>query len=138
MVEICVAPLNQISRGSISHPVQPNASSRAKMDLQATLFGRECATILPSPPVSPSMYAYPPSHGDHGKYITRLASRHFLPAPSNLVTFRSAESVQQASETRASTSQYQVSPSRDEQTHLTSRIYIRPPQLQSPALKAST
>ena len=96
--------------------MQPHARSRAKMDHQATLFGRECATILPSPPVSPSMYASSPSHGDHGKYITRLASRHFLPAPSNLATFRPSESVQQVSGTRASTSQYQVSPPRDEQT----------------------
>ena len=115
MVEGCVVPLNQISTGSINHPMQPHARSRAKMDQQATLLGRECATILPSPPVSPSMYASSQSHGDHGKYITKLASRHFLPAPSNLATFRSAESVQQASGTRASTSQYQVSPPRDEQ-----------------------
>ena len=147
MVEIFVAPLNQTSRGSLNHPVQPNTRSRAKMDLQATLFDREGATILPSPPVSPSMYAYSPSHGDHGKYITRLASRHFLPAPSTLATFTSAESVQQTSDTRASTSQYQVSPPRDKQTpprftnvHQTTAVAepssrspgMRVPQLPSP------
>ena len=140
MVESCVVPLDTISTGSINHPLQPHARSRGKMDHQATLFGRECATILPSPPVSPSMYAYSPSHGDHGKYITRLASRHFLPAPSNLATFRSAESVQQASETRTATSQYQVNPPRDEQTspHLTNLHHntaVAEPSSKSPSMR---
>ena len=138
MVESCVVPLNQISTGSINRPVQPHSRSRAKMDHQATLFGRECATILPSPPVSPSMYAYSPSHGDHGKYITRLASRHFLPAPSNLATFKSAESVQQPSDTK--TSQYQVSPPRNEQTppHFTNphqNTAVAEPSSKSPSMR---
>ena len=140
MVESLVFPSNQISTGFINQPMRPHARSRPKMDHRATLFGRECATILPSPPVSPSMYGYSPSHGDHGKYITRLASRHFLPAPSNLATFRSAESVQQASDTRASTSQYQVSPPRDEQTppHLTNlhqNTAVAEPSFKSPNMR---
>lgn len=65
------------------------------MDVQASLFGRKGANVLPSPPESPSMYAYPPAPGEHGRYTTRLASRHALPTPSGSSTFGSAESARQ-------------------------------------------
>lgn len=65
------------------------------MDVHASLFGRKGANVLPSPPESPSMYAYPPAPGEHGRYTTRLASRHALPTPSGSSTFGSAESARQ-------------------------------------------
>lgn len=86
------------------------------MDLQAGLLGRKCVNILPSPPESPSMYAYPPALGGHGRYTTRLASRHVLPTPSRCATFRLAESDQQACDEKVSASQSQENPSRDGRT----------------------
>lgn len=106
-------PFRSKSRSSINHLVQTTARSRAKMDLQATLFGRRCANILPSPPESPSMYAHPPSREEH---TTRLASRQLFPTPSSSATFRLAESVRQASDEKTSASQSQESPPRDAPT----------------------
>lgn len=113
MVEISVSHCGQIPSRSISRSVHPIAHNRAKMDPQAGLFSRKCANILPSPPESPSMYAYPSALGEHGRYTTRLASRHVLPTPSRCVTFGSAESVQQSCDERVSASQSQENPSRD-------------------------
>lgn len=85
------------------------------MDFQATIFARKSGNVLPSPPESPSMYAYPPAPGEHSRYTTRLATRHILPAPSGGVTFRLAESVRQADE-KASASLSQTNPSRNGRT----------------------
>lgn len=110
MVGICVTYSDQISGRSTSRSVQTTARSQAKMDLPSSLFGRKCANVLPSPPESPSMYAYPPAPGEHGRYITRLASRHALPAPSNSATFIPPENE------KASPSQYQENPLRNGRT----------------------
>lgn len=79
------------------------------------MFARKCGNLLPSPPESPSMYAYPPAPGEHSRYTTRLATRHILPAPSGVVNFRLAESVRQPDE-KASASLSQANPSRDGRT----------------------
>ena len=75
------------------------------------------------------MYAYPPAHGEHGQYTTRLVSRHILPAPSVNVTFGLAESVRQADE-KASASLSQANPPRDGRTspHSSSLHQIIPPE----------
>ncbi|KAF6221844.1 hypothetical protein HO133_001812 [Letharia lupina] len=85
------------------------------MDLQASLFGGKCANVLPSPPESPSMYAYP-ALGEHGRYTTRLPSRRVLPSPTGGATFRSAEDRRQACDEKGSPSQSYENPPRDERT----------------------
>lgn len=94
------------------------AQSQAKMDLQASMFGRECANVLPSPPNSPSMHAYPPAPREHGQYNIRLATRHVLLAPSSSAAFGSAETVGQACDKKISASQSQKNTSRDGRTPL--------------------
>ena len=111
------------------------------MDPQAGLCSRKCANILPSPPVSPSMYAAPPELGEHGRHTTRVASRHVLPTPSRCVTFESAGSVQQACDEKLSASQSQENPSRDARisSHLSSLnqiITVENPNAVSPNLRA--
>ena len=61
------------------------------------------------------MYAFPPAPGEHGRYTTRLASRHILPAPSGNVAFGMAEKVRQANE-KASASLSQANPPCDGRT----------------------
>lgn len=95
--------------------MQTSAHSRTKMDLQTNLSGRKSANILPSPPQSPSMYAYPSALGEHGQYTTRLSSCHVLPVSSSSTIFRSAEDLRQANE-KVSALQSQGNPSRDGRT----------------------
>ena len=70
---------------SISKSVQTIARSRAEMEFQASLFGRTCANILPSPPASPSIYAYPSALGERCWYTTRIASPHVLSTPASTI-----------------------------------------------------
>lgn len=107
MVGTCITHLDQIFRPLISYSVQNTAPSRAKMDFQANLFGRKCANVLPSPPESPSTYAYLPAPGEHGRYTTRLAARHILATPSSITTLRLAESTLQSCDEEALASQSQ-------------------------------
>ena len=74
------------------------------MDHPVSLLSRKCANVLPSPPESPSMYAYPPAPGEHGRYTTRMASRHVLPGTSSSAAFKPAESE------KASPSRHQENP----------------------------
>ncbi|CAF9915829.1 MAG: hypothetical protein ALECFALPRED_010338 [Alectoria fallacina] len=94
------------------------AQSQAKMDLQASLFGRECANVLPSPPESPSMHPYPPAPGEDGQYNIRLATRHVLLAPPSTAVCGSAETVGQACDKKISASQSQENTSRNARTPL--------------------
>ncbi len=110
MVGIRVTHSDRLSRRSISRSLQTTAQGRAKMYHPINTFSRKCANVLPSPPESPSMYAYPPAPGEHGRYITRMASRHILPGPSSSAAFGSAESE------KASPSQYQENRPRDGRT----------------------
>lgn len=110
MVGVRVTPSDRLSRRSTSRSLQTIAQGRAKMDHPINLFSRKCANVLPSPPESPSMYAYLPAPGEHGRYTTRMASRHILPGPSSSAAFRSAESE------KASPSPYQENPPRDGRT----------------------
>ena len=66
------------------------------MDFQATLFGRKCANILPSPPTSPSTYAYPSAFGERGWYSTTRVSPQVLPTPSTSLSFSPTENLPQA------------------------------------------
>ena len=66
------------------------------MEYQATLFDRKCANILPSPPISPSTYAYPSAFGERGWYSTTLASPKVLPTPSASLSFSPTENPPQA------------------------------------------
>ena len=83
-----------------------------RMDLQASVFGRKCANILPSEPESPSLYAYPPAFGDRGRYTARQTSRHVLPALCGSAVCRSADSAQQGYNAKAA-SQRQATSSHD-------------------------
>ena len=51
------------------------------MEFQATLSGRKGAKNLPSPPISPSTYAYPSAFGERSWYTTTLESPQFLSIP---------------------------------------------------------
>ncbi|CAD6566356.1 MAG: hypothetical protein ASARMPREDX12_008199 [Alectoria sarmentosa] len=98
--------------------MQTMAQNQAKMDLQASLFGRERANVLPSPPDSPSMHPYPPAPREHGQYTIRLATGHVLLAPPGSAAFGSAESVGQACDEKKSNAQSQENTSRDGRTPL--------------------
>ncbi len=86
------------------------------MDFQTSLFGIQCAKILPSPPGSPPMCAYPPAFGELGWYTTRLASRHLLPASSINAALRSPEIARQSSHEKLSASKIQENPFYDRHT----------------------
>lgn len=62
------------------------------MECQATPFGHKCANILPSPPISPSLYAYSSALRERGWCTTTLASPHFLPTPSANMSFNPTKS----------------------------------------------
>ena len=66
------------------------------MELQATLLGRKCANILPSPPISPPTYVYPSAFGGRSWSSTTLASQQGLPTPSAKCSFSPTEISQQA------------------------------------------
>lgn len=66
------------------------------MELQATLSGRKCANILPSPPISPSTHAYSSAFGERSWYSTTLASPQVLPTPYAILSFSPTESPPQA------------------------------------------
>ena len=83
------------------------------MNIQTTLFGRQCVNVLPSPPASPSMYAYPSATEEHGWYTTRLVSPLFLPTPSPNSRFNSTESIPQTPDKETLASQSQEEPPRD-------------------------
>ena len=65
------------------------------MNFQATLVGGKCANILPSPPITPSTYAYSSAFGERDWYTTTLASPQVLPAPSASLSFSRTESLPQ-------------------------------------------
>ena len=66
------------------------------MEFQATLFGRKCANILPSPPISPSTYTCSSAFGECSWYSTTLASPRVLPTPAASLSFSPTESPPQA------------------------------------------
>ena len=66
------------------------------MEFQATLFGRKYANILPSPPISPSTYAYSSAFGESGRCTTTLASSQVVPTPSASLSFSPTENLPQA------------------------------------------
>ena len=79
------------------------------MDVRAKLVGPKCAEILPSPPESPespSMYACPSASGEHGR---RLGSRQVLPTSPDSPNVVPRESIRQAGDDKATTSQAQES-----------------------------
>ena len=65
------------------------------MEFQATPFDRKRANILPSPPISPSTYAYPSAFGERGWYSTTLAAPQVLPTPSASLSFSPTENLPQ-------------------------------------------
>lgn len=86
------------------------------MNFQTTVFGRECANVLPSPPTSPSVYASPSTAEERGWYTTRLASPLVLPTPSSNTRSDSIESVPQTRHKKTLASQSQENPPRDRQS----------------------
>ena len=79
------------------------------MEFQASLFGRTCANILPSPPASPSIYAYPSAFGERCWYTTRLASPHVLSTPTSTI-FNHGGSAPQAANEKVSASRSEGNP----------------------------
>ena len=62
------------------------------MESRATLFGRKCANILPSPPISPPTNADPLAFGERSWYTTTQASPQVIPTPSASLSFSPTES----------------------------------------------
>ena len=95
--------------------MQTTTGNRAKMEFQTSLFGRQCANILPSPPDSPSVCACPPS-GEIGWKNIRLASQHVLPLPPIYTYHRLGMSTRQSNDEKATGPQLQERPSHDRWT----------------------
>lgn len=86
------------------------------MNIQTTLFGRERVNVLPSPPASPSIYAYPSATEERGWYTTRLVSPLVLPTPFPYSRFNSTESIARNLDKKTLASQSQENPPRDRQS----------------------
>ena len=115
-----VAHPHQLQRHLINRSAHRTARGQIKMEFQATILGGKCANILPSPPISPSTYAYPPAFGERGWYTATLASPQGLPTPSASLSFSPTESPPQACNVKTSSLQENAPRRRGGSTYSTS------------------